>query len=239
VDVLASDQGGLAVAGGSTVATLAGFAGELRRLFAATPEAKRRKLAPGAFSTNAPGGRCETCAGRGVVRVPMDLLPDVTVGCEACGGRRFSDEVLACRLDGRSITDLLDAPVSGAAAWLAESPPIADPLEALREIGLGYLRVGQEGPTLSSGERQRLRLARLLAAPRPGTVAVLLDEPTRGLGLDDVDRLLAALDRLAAEGHLVVVVEHHPGVLAAADWLVELGPEGGEAGGRIVRAGVP
>jgi excinuclease ABC subunit A len=234
-DVLASDQDGLAVGAGSTVATLAGIADDLRRLLASTPEARRRKLPPSAFSSNAPGGRCETCAGRGVVRVPMDLLPDVTVGCEACLGRRFSDDVLACRLDGRSVTDLLDAPVADAAAWFAGTPGIAAPLEALRDAGLGYLRAGQDGATLSSGERQRLRLARLLAAPRPGRVAVLLDEPTRGLGLDDVDRLLGVLDRLAAEGHLVVVVEHHPAVLAAADRVIELGPEGGERGGRVVR----
>jgi excinuclease ABC subunit A len=236
-DLLASDQDGLAVSGGSSVATLSGIADELRRLFAATPEARKRKLSAAAFSTNVPGGRCEACFGRGVVRVSMDLLPDVAVGCEACGGRRFSDEVLSCRLAGRSVTDLLDAPVFEAASWLASSPVLAAPLTSLRDLGLGYLRVGQEGATLSSGERQRLRLARLLAAPRPGRVAVLLDEPTRGLGLDDVDRLLSALGRLADEGHLVVVVEHHPAVLSAADRLVELGPEGGERGGRLLRHG--
>ena len=234
-DLLASDQEGLAVGGGSTVATLSGGSDEIRRLFAATPAAKRRKLAAATFSTNVPGGRCEACAGRGVVRVAMDFLPDVTVGCDACGGRRFSDDVLACTLDGLSITGLLDAPVSDAAAFLAPRSALAAPLAALHDLGLGYLRVGQEGATLSSGERQRLRLARLLAVPRAGRTAVLLDEPTRGLGLDDVDRLLAALGRLADEGHLVVVVEHHAAVLAASDRVVELGPEGGERGGRIVR----
>ncbi len=239
VEVLASDQDGLAVSGGSSVATLSGVGDELRRLLAATPEARRRKLGPAAFSTNVPGGRCETCAGRGVVRVPMDLLPDVTAGCEACGGRRFSDDVLACLLDGRTVTDFLDATVSDAAAWFASHPGIAVSLAALRDLGLGYLRVGQEGTTLSSGERQRLRLARLLSAPRPGRVAVLLDEPTRGLGLDDVDRLLAALGRLAGEGHLIVAVEHHAAVLAAADRVVELGPDGGDRGGRIVGRGAP
>jgi excinuclease ABC subunit A len=169
----------------------------------------------------------------------MDLLPDVTAGCEACGGRRFSDDVLACLLDGRTVTDFLDATVSDAAAWFASHPGIAVSLAALRDLGLGYLRVGQEGTTLSSGERQRLRLARLLSAPRPGRVAVLLDEPTRGLGLDDVDRLLAALGRLAGEGHLIVAVEHHAAVLAAADRVVELGPDGGDRGGRIVGRGAP
>ena len=238
-DVLASDQEGLAVGGGSTVATLSGIADEIRRLFAATPEAKRRRLGAGAFSTNVPGGRCEACAGRGVVRVPMDLLPDVTVGCEACGGRRFSDAVLDCRLDGFSIADLLDATVAQAAASLAASPATAASLASLGDLGLGYLRVGQEGATLSSGERQRLRLARLLAAPHRGGVAVLLDEPTCGLGLDDVDRLVAALGRLAAEGHVVVVVEHDATVLASADRVVELGPAAGERGGRVMRSGAP
>ena len=237
--VLTSDQETLAAGGGSTVATLAGVAEPLRRRFAATPEARARRLTSKAFSSSSPGGRCETCAGRGVVAVAMDLLPDVTVGCEACGGRRFSDAVLACRLDGRNLTDVLDAPVSDLVSWFAGSHEIAASLRALCEIGLSYLHLGQESTALSSGERQRLRLARLLASPRAGRTAVLLDEPTRGLGFEDVDRLLGSLGRLAAEGHLVVVVEHHRDVLAAADWLVELGSEGGARGGRIVRTGVP
>ncbi|MBK9964143.1 MAG: ABC-ATPase UvrA [Holophagales bacterium] len=237
--VLASDQETLSVGGGSTVATLIGVAEPLRKLFAATPEARARKLTAKAFSSNTPGGRCEPCAGRGVVTVAMDLLPDVTVGCEACGGRRFSEDVLACRLYGRNLTETLDAPVGELAVRFAGRREFAAPLAALSEIGLPYLRLGQEGAALSSGERQRLRLARLLAGPHSGRTAVLLDEPTRGLGFEDVDRLLGALGRLAADGHLVVVVEHHPGVLAAADWLVELGPEGGARGGRIVRAEAP
>ena len=238
-DLLASDQDAPAVSGASTVATLAGVAEGLRRRFAATPEAKARKLSAKAFSTAVPGGRCEACAGRGVVTVAMDLLPDVTVGCEACGGTRFGDDVLACRVDGRNLADLLDAPIVEVASWFTADRSIAAPLLALREIGLGYLRLGQEGAALSSGERQRLRLARLLAETATRRTAVLLDEPTHGLGFEDVERLLAALDRLAAGGHLVVVVEHHPDVIAAADWVVELGPEGGERGGRVVRAGAP
>ncbi len=238
-DVLASDQGVPPASGGSSVATLARIAEGLRKRFASTPEAKRRKLAPKAFSTSSPGGRCEACAGRGVVTVAMDLLPDVIVGCEACGGRRFAGEVLACRLDGRSITDALDAPVDEAASWFVDDPAIAAPLAALGEIGLGYLRLGQQAAALSSGERQRIRLARLLAPPRPGRAAILLDEPTRGLGFEDVGRLLGALDRLASAGHLVVVIEHHREVIAAADWSIQLGPDGGERGGRIVYAGTP
>jgi excinuclease ABC subunit A len=238
-EVLDSDQDGLVVGGGSTVATLAGVAESVRRRFAATPEAKAKRLGPKAFSTGSPGGRCEACAGRGVITVAMDFLPDVTVGCEVCGGRRFSDDVLSCRLDGRSLTDVFDAQVGDVASWLRDDRGIAARLQALREIGLAYLRLGQEGTALSSGERQRLRLARLLAGPAARRTAILLDEPTRGLGFEDVDRLLRALDRLAAEGHLVVVVEHDARVLAAADWTIELGPEGGERGGRVIRAGAP
>jgi excinuclease ABC subunit A len=238
-DVLASDQDGLAVGGGSTVATLAGVFDGVRKRFAATAEARARGLGARAFSTNTAGGRCEACAGRGVVTVAMDLLPDVTVGCETCGGRRFSDDVLACRLRGRSLTDLLEAPVGEVATWFAGDRAISGPLEALRAIGLSYLRLGQEGSALSTGDRQRLRLARLLATPRAGRTAVLLDEPTRGLGFEDVESLLGALVRLASDGHLVVVVEHHRDILDAADWLIELGPDGGERGGRVVRAGAP
>jgi len=235
--VLSSDQDFPAAGGAGSVTTLAGVGEPLRRRFAATPQARALGLAAKVFSSGSPGGRCEACAGRGVVTVAMDLLPDVTVGCETCGGRRFSDDVLSCRLDGRSLTDVLDAPVAEAASWFAGDHAIEAPLAALVEIGLSYLRLGQEATALSSGERQRLRLARLLATPRAGRTAILLDEPTRGLGFEDVGRLLVALGRLAAEGHLVVVVEHHRDVLAAADWLVELGPEGGERGGRLIRAG--
>jgi excinuclease ABC subunit A len=236
-DVFCSDQDGLSLAGASTVATLMGVAEALRKRFAATSEARARGLSAKAFSSSSPGGRCEICEGRGIITVAMDLLPDVTVGCEICGGRRFSEEVLACRWEGRSITDVLDAPLREANAWFTNDRDLAAPLRALAEIGLGYLRLGQEGTTLSAGERQRLRLARLLMEPPAAPVALLLDEPTRGLGFEDVDRLLRALHQLADAGHLVVVVEHHADFLAAADWVVELGPEGSAGGGRIVRAG--
>jgi excinuclease ABC subunit A len=236
-DVFCSDQDGLSVAGASTVATLSDVADALRRRFAASPEAKARGLSAKAFSSAASGGRCEACGGRGIVTVAMDLLPDVTVGCEVCGGRRYSEDVLACRVDGLSITDLLDAPLHKAVNWFERDRASAARLRALVNVGLGYLRLGQEGMTLSSGERQRLRLAQLLAEPHAGRVALLLDEPTRGLGFEDVDRLLTALHQAADAGHLVVVVEHQTDFLAAADWVIELGPEGGAGGGRIVRAG--
>lgn len=231
------EQEGLAMGGTSTVATLLEVSDPIRRRFAATPEARARGFSARSFSTATPGGRCEACEGRGYVSVAMDLLPDVRAGCEACGGRRFTAEILACQVSGHAIDELLDAPLAEAAGRLDLPGPATGVLRAMTEIGLGYLHLGQEGASLSSGERQRLRLARLLALPRSGPVAILLDEPTRGLGLDDVDRLLRSLHTAADEGHLVAVVEHHPRLLAEAEWVIELGPGGGPNGGRILRAG--
>jgi excinuclease ABC subunit A len=169
----------------------------------------------------------------------MDLLPDVTVGCEACDGTGFTPQVLECLLEGRSIAEVLATSVAEAAGLLAGSPSLTGPLIALADIGLGYLRLGQEGGALSAGELQRLRLAHLLGKADAARAAVLLDEPTRGLGFEDSDRLVAALRRLAGAGHLVVAVEHDLDLVAAADWVVDLGPEGGDAGGRIVVEGPP
>jgi excinuclease ABC subunit A len=238
-ELIAAGQEAMGVAGGSSVATLAGLAEPLRRRFAATSGARARKLTARHFSTAAPGGRCETCEGRGVIVVAMDLLPDVAIGCEACQGRRFRPEVLECRLDGRNIAEMLDAGVAELAEAFAADPHFAKPTKALIEVGLGYLRLGQSGGSLSAGELQRLRLAGLLADPGGRKGAVLLDEPTRGLGFEDVDRLVEALRRLAKDGHLVVAVEHDLDFIAASDWVIDLGPEGGEGGGRIVYEGPP
>lgn len=223
----------------STVATLLGVAEGLRKRFAATPEAKARKLTARHFSTSSPGGRCEACEGRGVLTVAMDLLPDVTVGCEACGGQRFQPEVLACRVEGRNLAELLDATVAEAARLLAKDRALAPALAALGDLGLGYLRLGQEARTLSGGEFQRLRLAGPLGEPPRARTAFLLDEPARGLGWEEVDRLAEALRRLARLGHLVVVVEHDLDLIAAADWVIDLGPEGGPGGGQLVVEGPP
>jgi len=231
-DLHCLDQGGLAGAG--TVLTAAGLGDGLRRRFAATAPARQQKLSARAFSTAVPGGRCEACEGRGVITVAMDLLPDVTVGCETCAGQGFRPEVLACRLEDRSIAGTLAASLDELAAG-ALGPALAP----LREVGLGYLRLGQEITTLSEGERQRLRLALLLARPRRPQSVILLDEPTRGLGRDDRERLQALLRRLAGDGHLVVAVEHDPAFIAGCDWVVDLGPEGGAGGGRVVVAGTP
>jgi len=238
-DVITAEQAALGTAWSSTVLTLTGLAEPLRKRFAATPRAKDLKLAAKHFATTTPGGRCEACEGRGVISVAMDLLPDVTVGCETCGGLRFRPEVLECRLEGRSIAEVLEATVTELAKAFHGDALLARPLKTLLEVGLGYLRGGQAGAALSAGERQRLRLAGLLAAP-PGTrAAILLDEPTRGLGCEDVDRLAATLHRLAQDGHLVVVVTHDLDLIAASDWIIDLGPEGGAGGGRVLVAGPP
>jgi excinuclease ABC subunit A len=169
----------------------------------------------------------------------MDLLPDVTVGCEVCQGQRFQPRVLECLLEGRNIAEVLDSTVAAAARFLAQDRALAKPLQALEEVGLGYLRLGQEGQALSLGETQRLRLAGLLSATKGHPAAILLDEPTRGLGFEDVDRLVTVLRKLARAGHLVVVVEHALEFIAAADWVIDLGPEAGPGGGLIVAQGPP
>jgi excinuclease ABC subunit A len=238
-DVGLACQDAKATSGSSTVASLAGIAEPVRRRFAATPEARARKWTAKQFSTSTPGGRCEACCGRGVVTVAMDLLPDVTVGCDLCHGRRFVPEVLACLVDGRSIADVLDASAADVSHWFAGDAAIARPLSALCELGLGYLPVGQDASTLSAGELQRIRLAMLLAVPRSGPRAVLLDEPTRGLGFEDVERLIGGLRRLADAGHLVIAVEHDLDLIAASDWVVDLGPEAGDDGGQVVAQGTP
>ncbi len=237
--VLSADQAALGTAWNSSVLSLTGLGDSLRKRFAATPQAKALKLRATAFSTATSGGRCEACEGRGLRVVAMDLLPDVTVGCETCGGRRFRPEVLGCLLDGRSIADLLEASVAELAGVFAADRTLAKPLGALMDVGLGYLRLGQEGANLSEGELQRLRLADLLADPLAGRAAILLDEPTRGLGFEDLDRLAAQLHRLAQAGHLVVAVTHDLDLIQASDWIIDLGPEGGEAGGWIVVEGTP
>jgi excinuclease ABC subunit A len=237
LELLAQDQTQAPAAGQSTVATLAGVAEPLRKRFAATARAKALHLSAKHFSTAAPGGRCETCQGRGLVTVALDLLPDVTVGCEDCQGRRFQPRILECRAGGLDIAEVLEAPVGDLARIFAGDPAIARPLQALADIGLGYLTAGQHA--LSAGERQRLALAGLLAGAGERPAAVLLDEPTRGLGFGEVDRLLAALRRLARAGHLVVAVEHDLDFIAASDWVIDLGPEGGAGGGAIVVQGPP
>ncbi|WLT32711.1 ATP-binding cassette domain-containing protein [Geothrix sp. PMB-07] len=237
--VLCAQQGSLELSPQSTVSSLAGFSEALRKRFAATPRAKALKLGAKHFSTARPGGRCEACEGRGVITIAMDLLPDVALGCDVCGGQRFQPQVLECLVEGKTITDVLEASVAEAALFFTGLAPLAKPMQALCDMGLGYLKLGQEGSTLSEGERQRLRLATLLAEMGPGRRAILLDEPTRGLGFEDVTRLVDSLRQVAGQGHLVVAVEHDLVFLRASDWVIDLGPEAGAAGGRVVAQGPP
>ena len=221
----------------STPATYTGLFGHVRKLFASTTQAKMRGYLQGRFSFNTGDGRCPECEGAGVRRLTMDFLPDVEVPCEACGGRRFNRETLEIRFNGRSIADVLEMPAAQALDFLQNVPQCRHILEVVVGVGLGYIRLGQTGATLSGGEAQRLKLARELSRGSRGRTLYILDEPTTGLHFCDVDRLMDILSRLVAQGHTVVVIEHNPEVIRRADRVIDLGPEGGAAGGEIVAQG--
>jgi excinuclease ABC subunit A len=212
---------------------------EIRRFFAQLPEARMHGYKPGRFSFNVKGGRCEACEGDGVRRIEMHFLPDVYVRCEECGGKRFNEATLRVGYKGRSIAEVLDLTVSEALELFAAHPKIRAPLLLLADVGLDYLHLGQPSPTLSGGEAQRIKLARELARRATGRTLYLLDEPTTGLHFDDVRKLLDVLGRLVDAGNTVVVIEHNLDVIKTADWVLDLGPEGGPEGGRLVAAGPP
>ena len=237
--VLLIDQSPIGRTPRSNPATYTGLMTPIRELFSGLPEAKARGFAPGRFSFNVAGGRCEACEGDGVLRYEMHFLPDVYVACEECGGRRFNSETLEVKFKGKTIADVLDMTVEEALAFFAHHRRIASRLALLRDVGLGYVRLGQSATTLSGGEAQRIKVAFELAKPPTGKTLYLLDEPTTGLHFADVEKLLEVLLRLRAGGNTVVVIEHHLDVLKCADWVIDLGPEGGDAGGHVVAAGPP
>jgi excinuclease ABC subunit A len=237
--VLLIDQSPIGRTPRSNPATYTGVMTPVRELFASLPEAKARGFRPGRFSFNVAGGRCEACDGDGVLRYEMHFLPDVYVACEECGGKRFNGETLEVAFKGKTIADVLDMTVDEALGFFEHHRRIAARLRLLSEVGLGYVRLGQSATTLSGGEAQRIKIAYELAKPPTGRTLYLLDEPTTGLHFADVERLLSVLFRLRAGGNTVVVIEHNLDVLKSADWLIDLGPEGGDAGGHVVAAGSP
>ncbi len=203
------------------------------------PEARMHGYTPGRFSFNVKGGRCEACKGDGVKRVEMHFLADVYVPCEVCQGKRFNEATLQVKYNHLSIADVLDLTVDEALALFKNHPQIKRSLETLADVGLGYIALGQSSPTLSGGEAQRVKLSRELSKRSTGRTLYILDEPTTGLHFDDIKKLLRVLDRLVDAGNTVVVIEHNLDVIKTADWIVDIGPEGGDAGGRLVAVGTP
>ena len=237
--VISVDQTPIGGTPASNPATYSGLFDLVRELFAKMPEAKIRGYAPGRFSFNLAGGRCEACEGAGQKRIEMHFLPDVWITCEACGGSRYTSETLAVKFREKSIADVLNMTVDTALELLAGVPKIRRILQTLQDVGLGYVKLGQSGPTLSGGEAQRVKLAAELARPDTGKTLYILDEPTTGLHLDDVKKLLAVVHRLADLGNTVVIIEHNLEVIKTADWVMDIGPEAGAEGGRIVAEGTP
>jgi excinuclease ABC subunit A len=203
------------------------------------PEARERGYKAGRFSFNVSGGRCEACQGDGQRRIEMNFMPDVYVQCEVCNGRRYNQETLAVKFHGHSIADILELTIEEALTVLADVPQVRQKLQTLVDVGLGYVHLGQSATTLSGGEAQRMKLARELSKRQTGRTLYLLDEPTTGLHFDDVRKLLEVLHRLADLGNTVIIIEHNLDVIRNADWILDLGPEGGEDGGRVVAEGRP
>ena len=237
--VVAVDQQPIGRTPRSNPATYTGVFDKIRRLFAETQEAKVRGYLPGRFSFNVKGGRCETCAGDGTIKIEMHFLPDVYVNCEVCGGARYNRETLEITYRSKTIGDVLGMPIVEALAFFERQPAITRHLQSLVDVGLGYVRLGQPAPTLSGGEAQRVKLATELARRPTGHTLYVLDEPTTGLHFEDVRRLLEVLHRLVEQGNTVIVIEHNLDVIKTADWIVDLGPDGGRRGGQVVGEGTP
>lgn len=223
----------------SNPATYTGTFDMIRDLFSKTPDAKIRGYQQGRFSFNVKGGRCESCRGDGVLKIEMHFLPDVYVPCEICKGKRYNRETLEVKYKGKSIADILQMNIEEAVEFFKAIPKIHRKLETLLEVGLGYIRMGQPATTLSGGEAQRVKLASELSKRSTGSTLYILDEPTTGLHFEDVRRLLTVLHRLVDQGNTVLVIEHNLDVIKTADWVIDLGPEGGNGGGEIIATGTP
>jgi excinuclease ABC subunit A len=223
----------------SNPATYIGCFTPIREWFAGLPESKARGYAPGRFSFNVKGGRCEACQGDGVLKIEMHFLPDVYVQCDQCHGKRYNRETLEIKFKGKSIADILDMTVDEAVDFFDAHSSVRDKLKTLQQVGLDYIHVGQQATTLSGGEAQRVKLAKELSKRATGRTAYILDEPTTGLHFEDVRKLLEVLHALVEQGNTVIVIEHNLEVIKTADWIIDLGPEGGFGGGRIVATGTP
>ncbi|HEX8933490.1 MAG TPA: excinuclease ABC subunit A, partial [Pseudonocardiaceae bacterium] len=223
----------------SNPATYTGVFDRIRKLFAATTEAKVRGYQPGRFSFNVKGGRCEACAGDGTIKIEMNFLPDVYVPCEVCSGARYNRETLEVHYKGKTIAEVLDMPIEEAAAFFEPISAIHRHLKTLVDVGLGYVRLGQPAPTLSGGEAQRVKLASELQKRSTGRTVYVLDEPTTGLHFEDIRKLLGVINGLADKGNTVIVIEHNLDVIKSSDWVVDMGPEGGAAGGTVIAEGTP
>ncbi|TXJ05642.1 MAG: ATP-binding cassette domain-containing protein, partial [Aeromicrobium sp.] len=233
------DQGPIGRTPRSNPATYTGVFDHVRKLFATTTEAKIRGYQPGRFSFNVKGGRCDACSGDGTIKIEMNFLPDVYVPCEVCAGARYNRETLEVHYKGRTIAEVLDMPISEANEFFEAIPAISRHLKTLMDVGLGYIRLGQSAPTLSGGEAQRVKLATELQRRATGRTLYVLDEPTTGLHFDDTRKLLDVLQRLVDTGNTVIVIEHNLDVIKCADWLIDLGPEGGSGGGLLIAEGSP
>ena len=237
--VIQIDQSPIGRTPRSNPATYTGLFTFIRELFAMLPDSRARGYKAGRFSFNVKGGRCETCQGDGVIAIEMHFLPDVYVTCEECKGRRYNRETLEIKYRGKSVAEMLDLTVDQALPLVENFPPMAWKLRTLQDVGLGYIRLGQSATTLSGGEAQRVKLARELARRGTGRTLYILDEPTTGLHFEDVRKLLDVLGKLVDQGNTIVVIEHNLDVIRAADWVIDLGPEGGRGGGQVVAAGSP
>ena len=220
-------------------ATYIGLWDDIRALYASTPESKARGYAPGRFSFNVSGGRCEACKGDGQIKIEMHFLPDIYVPCEVCGGARYNRETLQVTYRGKNVYDVLEMTVDEALGFFKNIPALARKLQTMHDVGLGYIRLGQPATTLSGGEAQRVKLASELQRRQTGKTIYILDEPTTGLHMEDVRQLLEVLQRLVDSGNTVLVIEHNLDVIKSADRIVDLGPDGGDRGGTIVAAGTP